>query len=497
MRTTLRFSALIAALLCLATTVQAQTILVERADRPPSTGKNHFLTATQPFSLNVRVEGLNNIKGVFFEMQWTNAGAIRFDGWSADGAYAESELTVPPVRTNQANGTGSISVAAQLANPVGRPGLNDHTVIRLNFIGAANAVHNSRVRFSFTKPEAVVGNIDRSIERLVGISKSYDVHGFVDVWPGDANNDRVVDHSDWSVISQFFDDGDPAGRIRGFARDPASTIWAAQRALSWDSVRVTYADADGSGRVDNTDFLVVMANFDRIHVGAVKKKDDEINGGSGTKNFGSDKLNATYSIPVTVESDEIGLGLAGRISWAHLPAGVEVVGITNGEVFLQPGGQFVDAINNDTRSVSLAIGHFYPHPGVRLNGTVAYLQVESATPLEQNLSIKLDDARGITRNRGIFALEGTVSSADETETSQHLLTLSPNPADDIVRIAAETSETIESIEVFNLRGEQKTAVAEVREQSVLLHTSGLVPGAYIVRVHTRDGATNLNLRVLR
>ncbi len=469
----------------------AQTIRMERVDRPPSTGKDHFVTATQPFSILVLLSDITDVKGVFFELQWSNAGAIHFDSWAADGSFPATGITVPPVRTNQVNGTGSLSVAAQISDPVSTPGLTNPPVIRLNFVVTSNALNGSRARFSFVKPEAVIGGVDRSIQRLSGVQVSYDVHGFVDVWPGDANNDRIVDHTDWSVISQFFDDGDPGGRIRGFPREPASTIWAAQRGLSWDSVRVTYADCDGSGKIDNADFLVVMANFDRTHVGTQKKepRGDQVSAGA-------------IPVPVRIDDGRKALGLAGRISWSHVKDKYRVLGVEPGPVFANAGGRFVGPINHEDAYIDFAIGHFNPHPGVLVNGIVAYLLVEPEPGTETLFEPALLQARGITKQQGIFPLGRTTDvERDVPATDGSALSIAaiyPNPAGQRLAASIAVADAGQiRIEVLNhlgrvLHSEERRSVNNVRLLQYEMAVDALPPGPYYLRVtsaaHQQVGA---------
>lgn len=81
------------------------------------------------------------------------------------------------------------------------------------------------------------------------------------VWPGDANNDGIVNLKDVNTISEFL------GTI-GNPRNSASSNWTNQKSTNWNrniDLNAKYADTDGDGDVDQTDLSAVILNFNQSH----------------------------------------------------------------------------------------------------------------------------------------------------------------------------------------------------------------------------------------
>ncbi len=76
------------------------------------------------------------------------------------------------------------------------------------------------------------------------------------VYPGDADNDGVVNEGDVIALGIFYGlSGDP--------RPPGPPGFTLQPATSWNVRQATYADADGSGDVDSMDICTISEFFDR------------------------------------------------------------------------------------------------------------------------------------------------------------------------------------------------------------------------------------------
>ncbi|MDX2000848.1 MAG: T9SS type A sorting domain-containing protein [Chitinophagales bacterium] len=85
----------------------------------------------------------------------------------------------------------------------------------------------------------------------------------ISVWPGDANNNGVVDHIDLLYVGK-------AMGTQGDARDTISILWRDYDVFPWnerhaDSTNYAYSDCDGSGFVNDADTLAISANYGLIH----------------------------------------------------------------------------------------------------------------------------------------------------------------------------------------------------------------------------------------
>lgn len=85
------------------------------------------------------------------------------------------------------------------------------------------------------------------------------------VWPGDTDNNGVVNQADILPIGLYFD---RAGQIRL----NASLTWRSQFAKAWQPKEASYADANGDGRVDQGDVLSIGLNWNRSRNSDMRKQ---------------------------------------------------------------------------------------------------------------------------------------------------------------------------------------------------------------------------------
>ncbi|HEQ98515.1 MAG TPA: T9SS type A sorting domain-containing protein [candidate division Zixibacteria bacterium] len=81
------------------------------------------------------------------------------------------------------------------------------------------------------------------------------------VYPGDADNNGVVDERDLLPLGVYWNSGGPA-RIEG-----GDCSWAMSPAHQWEPLPATYADADGSGIIDADDICGISENWGLTHGG--------------------------------------------------------------------------------------------------------------------------------------------------------------------------------------------------------------------------------------
>lgn len=80
------------------------------------------------------------------------------------------------------------------------------------------------------------------------------------VWPGDINNDGVVDERDVLALAQHLG---KTGAPRSESEQGIS--WEAAEAEPWEDTNSTYADTDGDGVVDHEDLRAIVFNFGKSH----------------------------------------------------------------------------------------------------------------------------------------------------------------------------------------------------------------------------------------
>lgn len=102
------------------------------------------------------------------------------------------------------------------------------------------------------------------------------------VWPGDANNDAVVNYTDRRDLNTYIHDANlspiwltgPA-RYRADSESNPFTFytWEAQPAIPWQTTMGCYMDTDGNGVINNFDYIAIKMNWLRTS-GIVPPKQD-------------------------------------------------------------------------------------------------------------------------------------------------------------------------------------------------------------------------------
>ncbi len=94
----------------------------------------------------------------------------------------------------------------------------------------------------------------------LGASHTFDIKIGPVVYPGDTDNNGIVDERDILPLGIFWQDTGP------MRPDGASLIWGMKPTYRWDVVRATYADADGNGIVEAHDICGISDNFGRTQI---------------------------------------------------------------------------------------------------------------------------------------------------------------------------------------------------------------------------------------
>jgi hypothetical protein len=104
-----------------------------------------------------------------------------------------------------------------------------------------------------------------------------------EVWPGDVNNDGVVNYGDRKGLNTYIHDANlrstwltgPARYRADAAENPLTYIqWSPQASAPWFTPEGCYMDADGNGVVNNFDYIAIKLNWMRTHGGVSPRSGD-------------------------------------------------------------------------------------------------------------------------------------------------------------------------------------------------------------------------------
>lgn len=114
------------------------------------------------------------------------------------------------------------------------------------------------------------------------------------VWPGDVNNDGLVNYGDRGSLNTYIHDANlrsswlqgPKRYRHDAATNPLTFIkWEEQPGIPWQTAEGCYMDSDGNGVVNNFDYIAIKMNWLRTHGGVAPRQ----NAGLSSASFGLDQ----------------------------------------------------------------------------------------------------------------------------------------------------------------------------------------------------------------
>ncbi len=321
-------------LLFVAIPAYSQTIKLVRTD--VDSARTGIITATFVFGVDIQIDSLPNCSSVAFLLKYSNPDIVKFSGFrnrdfEITGVSAINVPTNPTEDVVLNEATMNISVYSGL-----KPGINQFNspnVLHLEFVVLQTAAANQNVTFSFEKATAISFDSIAKEVKLASVKTIYKVHSFVDVFPGDANNDKIVNTDDYSTIGLYMRKGADDRESRTFKRQNASTQWYAQRVLTWDVAAATYADCDGDGTVTVVDGLVVKLNDGKTATIADGGKNDAIQSQNNDfYNFEPKNTGNTVFVPINIDERNGSIAFIGKIDLSAYPD-YKFAGVSKGIAF--------------------------------------------------------------------------------------------------------------------------------------------------------------------
>lgn len=207
------------------------------------------------FSVDIAISEVQNLFGVSFELNYTNTGFVDVVTPTSNSVTPGEFLGNNAIffaDVDEVAGKVSIGISRR----AGQGGVNGSGVVaRVKFRSLFTTPLGTEVLFSLSTLAA--GDPGGNMINLVAANAAVTFSGIV-VWPGDTNNDGVVNQADILPIGLCFAQTGPP-------RQNASINWVGQPATPWAREACTFADGNGDGIVNQGDVLPIGLNFGRTH----------------------------------------------------------------------------------------------------------------------------------------------------------------------------------------------------------------------------------------
>jgi len=455
----------------------SQTLKLVRTDVDST--RSNFVTATYLFGFDVIADGVNKCNEVTFELRFDNIDNIQFSEWHI-GKFGKHPAAVVIPIIDRTAGYTKIYISVISGEPVDSATTDNPNVIHLDFAVSQSAPNDGVVNFTFINPIAVVkGDSAGTILPLTVDPIAYNIHGLIDVYPGDTDNNGVVDNRDFANIGLFYGYGSTIKLMRSFKRPNASTVWYPQKVLAWDSTIVSYSDCDGNGSITTTDLLVVGYNMSKLH-SAQKNQNDNIQFNNYLRNHESCITTNSKLIPVYVNSSKPFIGISGVMSYSSIADNTKVLGIDPAGTFDENESFFYYFDNPKEKVFEFSLGSIV-HSTQAQNKPIAYLIVEN---YNNNDGIpQLSDINCISSSGEFFTTDAVSSIMDNSmNNTAHQINISQKHNLLQINLQASSNDII-SIQIFNMLG---NCVRKPEPESNIINLSYLPSGLYFIVAKTQS-----------
>ena len=443
------------------------TIRFERTDVE---GKNsEFITATYSFGIDIIVDSLEHCSNVTFELYHNQTQYVNYDyylrseDWLINNDWSQV-VTIVHNSVDKSTDKATIVIEAGTIGPADINSPNNPKIIHLAFVVAPSAINGGILEFTIDKIRATYYKSDENkiVDTLTPLTfkVSYNIHSFVNVWPGDTDCDGKVDTYDNAVISLYLTY--PKNCSRSFKRQNPSVLWQPQLCIAWDTLSATYADCDGNGMVTSSDYAIVYLNYDSLHFDFCKVNgpvatpmDDNMqlvceNG--NISRLGITKFDNTFlsgdnkTIPISIENyDKDIVGVAGIIDYSDL--NIEIEGIKSGDLF---GNQVITHFfnNKDTKMAAFCIAMYKNIPFEIAGNNIAelYIKTNETDKDEALQNIIVSDFIAFNNNGDIQKLKQKYTSVELENEANFYIAVIDN------KIILHNVEDVKSIFILDYMG---------------------------------------------
>jgi len=397
-----------------ASVASSQTMRIERTD--VDSARYGHVTANFKFGIDIYVDELDNVNSASFQLKWNFGNHVHFSGYQI-GDFGDNG-TVFITNPVKIDGTDEkyMNVGIFSGTTVGENEFDSPKLLHLEFAVSSDIPNREQLVFSFVNffATAFVDSSQTNVE-IAAEQLELDIHSFINVWPGDSNNDGLVDTRDYNQIGLYFEGNSIQNGGKSFKRTDATIMWTGQQVLVWDNADATFADCDGDGVITVADGMVVFHNDSKTHEEGTGLMGEETESGL-TEEIDESKYN---KIPVYSYVTDEYRATTGKI---ELTDDLDIAHIIPGDLFQGTDARVLKQAKANT--IEMTIGSFDKEFAIDKPGVIAYLLVDknSSTDnlllLNDQVSLGADNrfrSHGITTDIATNEDDGTDVSYNNSE----------------------------------------------------------------------------------
>lgn len=456
------FTSIIVAIL-FASVANSQTMRIERTD-VDSTRYGH-VTANFKFGIDIYIDELENVNSASFQLKWNYGNHVHFSGYQI-GDFGDNG-TVFITNPIKIDGTDEkyMNVGIFSGTTVGENEFDNPKLLHLEFAVSSDIPNREQLVFSFVNffATAFVDSSQTNVE-ITAEQLELNIHSFINVWPGDSNNDGLVDTRDYNQIGLYFEGNSIQNTGKSFKRSNATIMWTGQQVLVWDNADATFADCDGDGVITVADGMVVFHNDSKTHEEGTGLLDDDAESGL-VEEIDESKYN---KIPVYSHVTDEYRAITGKI---NLNEGLSIAHIIPGDLFDDANAKILKQVKGNT--IEMTIGSFNQEFAIIQPGVIAYLLVDKNSTTDDLLL--LDDQISLGKDNR-FRSHGIATDVN-TSIDDGIEAYYSNG-----EIHINSEQIINSAELFDING-KKLLERSINSSSITLDQE-LSSGTYFLKVDT-------------
>ncbi len=379
---------------------------------------------------------------------------------------------------------------------------------------------NQVIVFDFLSTEAIT-----SESQIIGLNSCTPAEGEIVIgdfcWPGDADNNGIVNSLDYILTGTCFNMQGPARNVQGIAWQPyqLGEDWLQSPIIfNGEEVSARHIDASGNGWIDNTDISATIINQGFTHArlsglvvadgltpGIVPDMPETANPGDmlliplwlGSEEEGVENLQG-FSYDIAIDADKLDMNTL-SVDYTNSPLG---------DINVDYFSYFTTDIVNGVLSMTFTKNGLFPFTGYGVICTLR-IQVKPETPTDSYATMTIGNVIAVDGSLNTFTLgsgEDQVYIVPEViisvlETSMQPIPaprVYPNPTDGLVtihwKLPPSEQNSLCKLSIFNNMG-QKVSEKDIlfRDDSYSLNIEDLPNGLYMLQLNSKTYQSNFKL----